>query len=127
MYALFGNLNDEATAYQFYQQNGPLQMQAAQAVIVQQGWFTLKQWLLSNAYDLQVRARVCVCWCATHRLPTATAPQRPAYHRSVSSARHGIVSSSIYPSICIKLSHHHGGSSKAKLRWSANKIQPRWG
>lgn len=65
MYALFGNLNDEATAYQFYQQNGPLQMQAAQAVIVQQGWYTLKQWLLSNAYDLQVRARVCVCACGT--------------------------------------------------------------
>ena len=55
MYNLFGNLNDEATAYQFYQQNGPLQMQAAQAVVVQQGWFTLKNWLLSVAYDLQVR------------------------------------------------------------------------
>jgi len=52
LYDLFGNLNDEATAYMFYEEYGTPQLEASQRVIVQQGWFALKTWLQAVAYDL---------------------------------------------------------------------------
>jgi len=54
MYLLFGNLNDQVTAYQFYQQNGTPQQQAEQRIVCDDNWVTLRGWLQSNEYGDQL-------------------------------------------------------------------------